>query len=158
MTVIFAPGCFQGGDEDLTSEGKGKPTVTIDFPSSVEPGSTQTASLEVTNPGPGDMPSVVVAFAFVGPVATEGELPPAIVTVGTKGENPSIKGVDPPPGGVSPDGVVYVFEGLEAGAAMRITFEIVVPEEPGSAANSVTVYDGADPSRAAGARLQTTVT
>jgi hypothetical protein len=157
LALALLPACF-GPDPNLTESGKGKPLVTVEFPASASAGSVQTATLTVENPGPGDMGSVVVAFASVGVPAASGPLPGELVPVTTTAENPAITAVTPEPDNVSDDGVVYVFGGLEEGARMEISFSIRVPAERGPAANSVSVYAGEEADRIRGVRLETVVT
>lgn len=155
--LTLLPGCF-GPDPNVSESGKGKPVLNLDFPESVESGSTATATLTVENPGPGDMGSVVVAFAAVGVAAASGPLPAELVPLAASGENPAVASIDPEPRNVSGDGVVYVFDGLAEGETTEISFDIRVPDEPGPAANSVSVYAGEDASRIRGLRLDTVVT
>jgi hypothetical protein len=62
--------------------------------------------------------------------------------------------VTPQPVAISEDAVIYRFGGLTEGASMEITFELVMPPVTGDVGNAVTVYDGAEPERARGARLK----
>lgn len=155
LTVLA--GCF-GPDPNLTESGKGKPVITADFPATVGRGVTATATLTIENPGPGDMRSVVVAFASVGVPAASGPLPVELVPVAPGSENPAIVSITPEPRDVSDDGVVFVFDGLPEGEAMEVAFEIRAPEEAGPAANSVSVYAGEEADRIRGLRLETVVT
>lgn len=157
MVLVALSGCF-GPRTNLTESGKGKPLLSIDFPETVAPGSSATATLTVENPGPGDMGSIVVAFAAVGVAAASGPLPADLVPISSSRDNPAVVAVTPEPETVSRDGVVYVFRGLAEGTTTEIRFEIVVPEEPGTAANSVSVYDGSEPDRIRGVRIETLVT
>lgn len=157
LLPFLLTGCF-GPDPNVTETGKGKPVLAVDFPETVSRGATATATLTVDNPGPGDMASVVVAFASVGVAGASGPLPADLVPIATRSENPAVVSVTPEPRDVSDDGVVYVFDGLDEGETMDVSFEIRVPEEPGPAANSVSVYAGEDASRIRGLRLETTVT
>lgn len=157
VLLTLLGGCF-GPDPNVTESGKGKPVLSIEFPESVERGSTATAALTVENPGPGDMGSVVVAFAPVGVAAASGPLPAELVPLAASDENPAVASIDPKPRDVSGDGVVYVFDGLAEGETREISFDIRVPDEPGPAANSVSVYAGEDASRIRGLRLETVVT
>ncbi|HYI44372.1 MAG TPA: hypothetical protein VE174_02770 [Actinomycetota bacterium] len=125
-----------------------KPDVTASFPSTAEPGSTVTVTLTVSNPGP-EMESVVVAFSRIG----DPELPDPIVDVGTGGRAEAVAGVTPDPVAVSPDGVIYRFEGLAEGDSMEIAFELVLPKASGDVGNAVLVSDGSVPQRAKGIRL-----
>jgi hypothetical protein len=153
---LVLAGCF-GPDPNLTETGRGKPVLSVEFPETVAPGAVETATLSVENPGPGDMSSVVVAFASVGVAGASGPLPAELVPITTTSENPAVPGVTPSPRSVSDDGVVYVFDGLEEGATMEIAFRIRVPTEPGPAANSLSVYAGDEADRIRGLRLETTV-
>lgn len=154
--LALAPACF-GPDPNLTDSGKAKPLLTVEFPEAVSRGALETATLTVENPGPGDMSSVVVAFASVGVAAASGPLPHELVPITTTSENPAVESVTPEPRSVSDDGVIYVFDGLEEGATMEISFRIRVPLEPGPAANSVSVYAGDEADRIRGVRLETVV-
>lgn len=154
--AVLLIGCF-GPDPNLTESGKGKPVLAVDFPDAVSPGEVATATLTVENPGPGDIRIVTVAFAGVGVPAASGPLPVDLVPITTTPDNPAVRSVEPQPQSVSNDGVVYYFGGLEEGETMEIAFEIVAPEEPGPAASSVSVYDGREPDRIRGVRLETVV-
>ncbi|MDQ3957704.1 MAG: hypothetical protein M3273_05210 [Actinomycetota bacterium] len=154
--LLLLVSCF-GSNPDVSESGKGKPVLSVEFPERVEGGSAATATLTVENPGPGDMRSVVVAFAAVGAPASEG-LPAELVPIASDDDNPAIASVEPEPAEVSPDGVVYVFDGLRAGESVDIRFEIIAPESAGRAASSVSVYDGGDTTRIRGLRLETLVT
>lgn len=157
VVTSILPGCF-GPDPNLTETGRGRPQVAVEFAARSPAGSEQTAVVTIANPGPGEMQKVVVAFAFVGPARASADLPNPIVAPGGRRRNESVVAIRPAPRAVSPDGVVYVFGGLAAGEEMTIEFDLVVPAQPGEAANSVTVYAGEEPERAGGARLETTVT
>ena len=156
--ALLALGACFGPATDLTEDGRGKPVLSIEFPDTVAPGESATATLTVENPGPGDMSSVVVAFATVGVAAASGPIPADLVPISSSRDNPAVAEVTPAPESVSRDGVVYVFEGLEEGATAEILFEIVAPDQAGTAANSVSVYDGAETDRIRGVRLETLVT
>lgn len=147
--------CYGPGSSNLSREGHGRPQLTIDFPSTAPAGSTQDLDLRISNPGPGAMDSVFVAFTNVGVPGTG--LGNAIVPFTHGSKNPAVAGVDPKPEAISNDGVVYRFGPLEEGAGELITFSLVMPDTPGPAANSVQVYDGSEPDRAVGMRLSTTV-
>ena len=152
LLVSLLPACFST-DTNLTESGEGKPLVWVEFPPSVEPDSNEVASVEIENPGPGDMDAVLVTFAVLG----ASDLPDALVGFGAGGENPSIVGVEPEPVSVSQDGVVYRFEGLDEGESMTVEFTIRTPALPGRYANSVTASDGSDLERAKGVPLETRV-
>ncbi|MBA3431710.1 MAG: hypothetical protein H0U16_09560 [Actinobacteria bacterium] len=149
----LALGACYGDAPRLSESGQGLPEVTVDFPLRAEAGSTQEAVFGVSNPGPGDIGSLVVAFARAG----DPDLPEPIVDAGSRGANEAVVSVEPEPLGVSDDGVVYRFEGIEEGKATTIAFRLEVPDISGTAANAVQVYDGADIERATGVRLETTV-
>lgn len=155
--LALLSGCF-GADPNLTDGGKGKPLLGVEFPGSVSRGGTATATLTVENPGPGDMGSVVVAFASVGVAGASGPIPTELVPLTTSSDNPVMVSIEPEPRNVSDDGVIYVFDGLPQGESREITFEIRVPDEAGPAANSVSVYAGEDADRVRGVLLQTEVT
>lgn len=156
MAGLLLAGCF-GADPNLTDSGLGRPVVSVEFPATATPGSVHDAELAIENPGPGDMASVIVAFARVGPAQGGDELPFPIVDPGADRDNPNIVAIDPEPEGISPDGVVYRFGPLPEGEVMTITFSLRVPDVAGDAANSVTAYAGEDPTRARGVRLETRV-
>jgi hypothetical protein len=156
LGALVAVSCL-GPDPNVTPEGAGLPELEIGFPDSSASGSVQPAVLTITNPGPRPMSTVVVAFARVGPAAGGRELPDPIVDGGAQRRNPAIVSIDPEPRAVSLAAVEFTFDGLAEGESAEITFELRVPSEPGEAANSVTVYEGSDPSRVRGARLATTV-
>ena len=149
VVLLVFGGCYRGPDPDLTETGKGRPDVTATAPPDAEPGDTVEAVIEVTNPGPGDMTSVVVAFSRIG----DPRLPTPIVEVGRGGRSEGIAGVRPEPDVISPDGVIYRFGGLAEGESMEITFELVMPNLRGDVGNAVTVYDGSEPGRARGTRI-----
>lgn len=156
--LLLVPAACFGPDPNVTESGKGLPFLEIDFPPRVQARSTHTATLTVENRGPGDMGSVVVAFASVGVAGASGPLADDLVPISVGGDNPAIASITPEPESVSDDGVVYVFGGLPEGETMTIEFEIVAPDTPGPAANSVSVYDGAESDRIRGLRLETLVT
>lgn len=135
----------------------GDPFITVDFPATAEAGSIQPATFTISNPGPGDMGSVVLSFARVGPSQGGSELPFPIVDPGADKINPNIADVEPAPEAISPDAVLFRFPGLAEGDEITVTFELRIPDVTGEAANSVTAYAGEDPSRAKGVRLSTQV-
>jgi hypothetical protein len=148
--------CY-GPDPDVSPAGRGLPDLSVAFPQTSEPGSTQTAVLTVTNPGPEEMSQLVVAFVRVGPGGDSTELPTPIVDGAARHRNPAIVNIDPEPNAISLPAVEFTFDGLADGESMEISFDLKVPETRGPAANSVTVYEGSDPQRARGIRLETTV-
>jgi hypothetical protein len=153
IVLLGTSGCYWGPDPNLTKTGKGKPTITVEFPPELEPGTTETATFVVTNPGPGDMESVVLAFSRVG----DPSLPEPIVDSGTGGQTEAVASVSPEPVAVSPDAVNYRFGSLPEGESMTIRFEVLLPDATGDVGNAVQVYDGAEPERAGGVRLATTL-
>ncbi|MEA2485890.1 MAG: hypothetical protein QOD46_1001 [Actinomycetota bacterium] len=145
------------GTSGQTASGLGLPQVSVRFPANSAPGATHVAKLQVTNPGPGDMSSVVVAFSRTGPSPGATALPPPIVDVGFNSSNAAISAIHPRPVAVSSDGVVYRFGGLAVGKSITISFTLKVPRTPGVLANAMVVYDGGHTDRARGVRLQTVV-
>ena len=153
--ALLLSACAAG--PELSPSGEGLPRVSITFPGVSEPGSVQEAVLNVLNPGPGDLDRISVTFVRVGPSAPGEPLPLPIVDAAAGMGNSAVVAVEPEPRSVSDDGVVYVFDGIEEGGSLRITFRLRVPEQEGVAANSVTVSDATDLERAAGVRLETLV-
>ena len=152
----FAVACY-GPDPNVSPAGRGLPELSVNFPETSPAGSTQTAVLTITNPGPEAMSRVVVAFVRVGPGGGSSELPTPIVDGAARHKNPAIVSIRPEPDAVSLPAVEFTFGALGDGDSREITFRLKVPEVRGPAANSVTVYEGSDPQRASGIRLQTTV-
>jgi hypothetical protein len=148
------PGCFASSSR-TTESGKGIPQLTVAFPSTAAPGATEDLVVTVSNPGPGEMDSVFVAFANVG--APGSGLGNELIPFASGGENPAIADIDPQPESVSQDGVVYRFPALAVGESTTITFSVIVPVTRGPAASSVQVYDGNEVDRAAGERVSITV-
>lgn len=154
--ILVTAGCF-GPDPNVTASGKGKPRVSVEFPAEVQRSSSHTAVVEVTNPGPGDMAGFSIEFSLVGLGGTEG-VPTPLVAGGSQEQSPSIAGVEPEPRAVSLEGVRFVFGALDEGDSKTVRFEIVAPEEPGTAANAVIVSDTEEAERSRGVRLVTEVT
>jgi hypothetical protein len=150
--AILLGACFPR-DQNLTESGKGKPVVTADVPATVAPGSTTELAVEVANPGPGDIDAVLVAFVVVGIGGQQGNAVP-LVPPGRNDDSPSVGTVEPRPEGVGEGGTIYRFGPLDTGESRTFRFEIIVPDAPGTYANSLQVYDGADPQRIDGLRLQ----
>jgi hypothetical protein len=65
--------------------------------------------------------------------------------------------VDPEPNAVGENGVIYTFDGLAEGETVTITFEVRAPTQEGPVGNAVQVYEGSDPNRARGVRLEAEV-
>lgn len=155
-----------GPDPGLTESGQGRPTVAVEFPAVVAAGSVHDMKVTVDNPGPGDVSVLNVSFTLVG-VSGERELPDPLVQPGTKGGSASVVGVDPEPGSVSDDGTIYLFGDpdpgtspapfLAEGDSTTLTFRVEIPDRLGLLANSVTAYDGRDPTRARGVLVKTEV-
>lgn len=95
--LLLLVGCA-GPDPNLTDTGAGKPKLTVDFPQSAAPGDVVTASVEVTNPGPRDMDSIVVSFVRVG----DPSLPEPIVEPRKGRVQSGIEDIRPEPRGQSP--------------------------------------------------------
>ncbi len=146
-----------GGGENLTETGKGYPRPSIAFPAASEPGSVQDAVLRIENPGPGDIPSLLVTFLQSSPAAPGEPLPTRIARGGPEGKDKALVSVTPEPAGVDAAGVVYRFGPLPEGEDTTITFRFKVPQVRGPAGNSVLVSDGQDIERARGVRMQTEV-
>jgi hypothetical protein len=158
-TALLLSSCL-GPDPNLTESGQGKPEITVEFPPEVPGGSTQEAIFTVTNPGPGAINVLAIAFARLG----DPKLPQPIVDVAPRGRSAVLE-IDPEPRAVSRDGVVYAFgmAGGEAepilrvGESLEITFRLSMPVTPGPAGNSVQAYDGNQVERARGVRLETEI-
>jgi hypothetical protein len=152
LALVVLGACF-AGTQNVTESGEGFPELALEFPATAAPGATATAELTVTNPGPGDMESLAVSFSRLG----DPELPPPIVDVVARNGEGTVKEVRPQPTAISPDGVVYTFDGLPEGESVTIEFDLVVPSVDGPAGNAILVSDGQDPERARGVRLETEV-
>jgi hypothetical protein len=153
--ILTLPLACLGDEASLSASGRGLPQVTLEFPETSAAGSVETATLTITNPGPGDVSRLAVAFALVGAPATEG-LPTPLVDATGPGPPAAVLEVRPRPASASDDGV-YRFTGLREGGSVTIAFALRIPRRAGVAANSVVVYDDVDPERARGLRLETTV-
>jgi hypothetical protein len=155
LAVALATGACFRTSPDVTQGGQSLPVPSVRFPATAPAGSAQTAELMIENPGPGDIQALFVAFSRVGQAGGQ-ELPPPIVDVVPRGQRSAVIDVEPEPEAVG-DGVRFRFGPLEEGSSTTIRFELRVPEETGVAANSVQVYDGADPERSRGVLLETEV-
>ena len=154
MGALTFVACYGGPDPNLTEDGLSKPEPTLEFPEETTAGSTVTEELTILNPGPGDMDSLVVAFSRLG----DPKLPAPIVDVSPrKDDDGVVRDVVPEPRAVSPDGVIYTFGGLDEGREIVITFSLRIPAVTGPAGNAILVYEGSDPERAKGVRLETEV-
>lgn len=165
LVAIVAAGCY-GEDPNLTESGKAKPEIAVDFVAEAEAGSSRELRIEVTNPGPGAIGSVFVAFSLVGVGGSEGVAQPLVV-VGRDEDSPSIASVDPEPIAATNGGTIYKFATAAGGAgepflpvgeSVEIFFQIELPQQAGSYANSLQVYDGSEPDRARGFMLEVEVT
>ena len=165
LAVAVLSSCY-GPEPNLTESGQGRPTIDVEFPSRVAPGSMHDMLVTVDNPGPGDLPILSVSFTLVG-VAGEPQPPDPLVQPGTKGRSVSVVSVDPVPGSVSEDGTIFLFGDTDAastpdpflpeGASASLTFRVRIPDRIGLLANSVTAYDGREPARARGVLVKTEV-
>lgn len=159
--LLFAA-CF-GPSQETTESGRGLPTVSVEIPAEVAAGSVQDVTVRVSNPGPGDIGTLAVAFTLVGPVQEDGTLPTPIVGTGSSATESAVVSQSPEATAVSENGTVFVFGSdgdeprLPEGGEMEIVFEIRMPTQEGVAANSLQVYDGSEVDRAAGVRLETTI-
>jgi hypothetical protein len=163
LSVLLLGAVCAGPDPNLTESAKGKPGVRVSFPEQVTPAAVETATIEVANPGPGDIESLFVTFSLVGIGGSDGVAEP-LVDIGARARSPSVVAVRPKPDATSSDGVTYKFSDpdgsgpvLEAGRSFEVQFDVRVPAEPGRAASSVQVYAGEDPERSQGALLETEV-
>ena len=145
------------GNRPIPEGEEGRPEISVVFPEVSQPGSVQTATFTIRNPGPEDMKSLFLAFARVGPAQGGDPLPFPLVDPGAKHVNPTIVSISPEPDASSIDAVVFRFPGLDPGEMFTVEFDIRVPDVPGPAANSVTAYPGEFPDRAKGVRLATEV-
>lgn len=153
LASIGVLGACYGPDAGLTEGGESKPELAIEFPTTVAPGAIATADLTVTNPGPGAMDSIVIAFSRLG----DPDLPAPVVDVAPPNGRGAVRDITPEPNATSPEGIIFTFDGLGVGESMTISFELAVPTDTGPAGNAILVYDGRDPERARGVRLETEV-
>jgi hypothetical protein len=137
-----------GTDPNLTEAGLGKPFLSVDFPTEASAGSTEELLVEIDNPGPGDMSSFTVAFANVAVGGTVGNASPLLRPappprrIGDDQQvSPSIASIEPEPVTVGEGGLVFRFGPLPEEASATASFEVVMPEEPQTYANSVQVFD-----------------
>ncbi|MGH2821154.1 MAG: hypothetical protein ACRDJ5_10930 [Actinomycetota bacterium] len=151
---LVTAGCYRD-TSDLTESGLGRPSVSVSFPSVVEGGSVHTATVRIDNPGPGDIPTIVISFSLLGS-PREG-IEDALIVAGRGARSPSIAGVEPEPVAASEGGTIYRFGRLDEGESLAVRFEVEVPAVRGKAANAVLVYDGSATNRARGTRLETTI-
>lgn len=142
-----------GPDPNITESGAGKPEVSVEFPETAESGEVVTASLEISNPGPKDIGTIVVSFVRVG----DPSLPLPIVEPRKGRLQSGIEDIRPRPKGQSPVDATYTFEGVAEGESITIEFDLRIPDAEGTVGNSVQVYDGAEVERADGVRLETEI-
>jgi hypothetical protein len=147
LALAFITACL-GADPNLTEDGFGKPFLTVDFPTEAAAGSTEELLIEVENPGPGDMSSFTVAFANVAVGGTVGSAPSLLRPAppprrigGDQRVSPSITSIEPEPVTVGEGGLVFRFGPLPEEESAAVSFEVVVPEEPQTYANSVQAFD-----------------
>lgn len=131
------------------------PILTIDFPASAAPGSVQQAVLEVHNPASEEIEDLWLSFSLVG-VAGGSGVPQPLVGPAAPGGGRGVLDIDPRPR-TTAEGVRFGFGPLEPGATMTIEFDLRMPERTGPAGNAVLAYDGANPERAQGEALETTL-
>jgi hypothetical protein len=163
LSFLLLGAVCAGSGASLTESGRGKPEVQVSFPARTSPASVETAVVDVTNPGPGDIDSLFVAFSLVGVGGVDGVAEPLVET-GARGHSPSIVNVRPPPEATSRDGVIYRFSDptgrrpiLAVGDSVQVEFDLRAPHELGRAASSLQVYAGEDPARSQGTLLETEV-
>ena len=153
VALVLLGGCFEN-DANLTEGGEGKPELALSFPETTTSGSIEVAELTILNPGPGEMESLVVAFSRLG----DPQLPPPIVDASPqRGRDGVVQDVSPAPRAVSPDGIIYTFDGIGEGEQLVVEFSLRIPVIDGPAGNAILVYEGQDPERARGVRLETEV-
>lgn len=164
LALVALSACF-GPDPSLTESGLAKPIVTLEFPSEVEAGSTAELTVEVDNPGPGDMNSFSVAFAAVAVGGQRGNArslltpAPAPNRLGAEQAiSSSLTSIDPEPVTVGEGGLVFRFGPLAEEEAVSVSFEVAVPEDAGLYANSVQAYDSQILDRIDAVKLETEVT
>ena len=148
VAILLLAACT-GSDANLTETGAGKPQLTAEFPDTASSGDVVTAAIEVSNPGPQDMDSIVVSFVRVG----DPSLPEPIVEPRKGRLQSGIEDIRPAPRGQSPADATYAFDGLPEGETVTLEFDLRIPDGLGTFGNSVQVYDGSEVDRAAGIRL-----
>ncbi|MDQ4095814.1 MAG: hypothetical protein M3174_06405 [Actinomycetota bacterium] len=135
--------------------GEQKPVLSVDFPTTAEAGSIQTAVLHVENPAASDIESLFVSFSALAVGGGE-DFPTPIVAGRVAGSEPAVVDVEPEPT-AREQGVRFAFGPLEAGESTTIRFDLRMPEITGRAANSIAVYDGTIPERATGDSIEITI-
>ena len=153
-----------GPDPNLTDEGLAKPLLTVEFPTEAAPGATEDLRVEIENPGPGDMASFTVAFANVAVAGSEGSVQPLLRPAPAPDRladdqevSPSIASIDPAPLTVGEGGLVFRFGPLPEEEDASLSFEVTVPEEPGTYAHSVQAFDSQVLDRIDAVKLQVEV-
>jgi hypothetical protein len=164
LVLTATAGCF-GADPGLTESGLAKPVVTIDLPAELPAGTTEELVVEIENPGPGDMSAFSVAFAAIAVGGGEGNAQPLLLPAAPPEDlgddqplSSSIDAIEPEPLTVGQGGLVFGFGPLPAGESTSVSFDIVVPDEPGTYANSVQAYDSQALDRIDAQKLQVEVT
>jgi hypothetical protein len=164
LVLAVATGCF-GADPGLTESGLAKPVITVDWPVELPAGSTEQLIVEVENPGPGDMNAFSIAFAAIAIGGSEGNAQPLLAPAAPPedlGEDQpissSITAIEPEPLTVGQGGLVFGFGPLPAGESSSVSFDVEVPEQPGTYANSVQAYDSQALDRIDAQKLQVEVT
>jgi len=147
LALASLAACF-GPDPNLTDDGLGKPLLTVDFPTEATAGSTEELLVEIDNPGPGDMSSFTIAIANVAVGGTEGNAQPLLLPAPPPEQlgddqqvSPSISSIEPEPLTVGEGGLVFRFGPLPEEESASVSFEVVVPEESQTYANSVQAFD-----------------
>jgi hypothetical protein len=164
LVLAAATGCF-GADPGLTESGLAKPVVSFEWPVELPAGTTEELIVEVENPGPGDMSAFSIAFAAIAIGGAEGNAEALLLPAAPPEElgddqplSSSIAAIEPEPLTVGQGGLVFGFGPLPAGESTSVSFDIEVPEEPGSYANSVQAYDSQALDRIDAQKLQVEVT
>ena len=145
--ALLLAACF-GPDPSLTEGGLAKPQLTVDLPAEAAAGSSEQLVVEIDNPGPGDMSAFTVAFANVAVGGTAGSVQPLLRPAPPPKQlgdeqpvSPSIGAIEPDPLTVGEGGLVFGFGPLPEEKSVSVSFEIVLPDDPGTYANSVQAYD-----------------
>ncbi len=153
LLAILSVSACSGPDANLTETGKAKPQLSAEFPATAARGEVVTATLQISNPGPADIGTLVVSFARVG----DPSLPPPIVEPRRSRQASGIEAIRPEPTGESPPDATYTFPGIAEGGSTTLEFDLRIPNETGTLGNSIQVYDGAEIDRARGVRIETEV-
>jgi hypothetical protein len=164
LILAAVAGCF-GPDPGLTESGLAKPVITVDWPAELPAGTTEELVVEVENPGPGDMSAFSIAFAAIAVGGSQGNAQALLLPAAPPDElgedqpiSASIAEIEPPPLTVGQGGLVFGFGPLPTGESTSVSFQIELPEEPGTYANSVQAYDSRALDRIDAQKLQVEVT